>query len=122
LAKAKLPRVNIFEVKGAGSQQGRLKQYRGTEYVADSVELKIEMVVDDADAESIADMIIDALRTGELSDGEVMILPVEQSVRLRAAGRAGSSITVREPETVPSHLGPKSERIFSVLKRRVHAG
>ena len=51
LAKAKLPRINIFEVKGAGNQQGSIKQYRGTEYIEDSVEIKIEMVVDDDEAE-----------------------------------------------------------------------
>ena len=41
------------------------------------------MVVDD-EAEPMAEMIVHALRTDELSDAEVMISPVEQSIRLRA--------------------------------------
>jgi len=32
LAKGKLPRISILEVKGAGSQQGKVKQYRGARY------------------------------------------------------------------------------------------
>ena len=101
LAKAKLPHINIFEVKGAGNQQGSIKQYRGTEYIEDSVEIKIEMVVDDD--EQSHDRIIDALRTGDLSDGEVIILPVEQSVRLRA-GQRGHRVRSWERDPAPSYL------------------
>lgn len=120
LVKARLPRINIFEVRGAGSQQGRLKQYRGTEYVEDSVEVKVEMVVDDDEAEPIAEMIVDALRTGELSDAEVMISPVEQSIRLRAGRRAGLPIAVWGREPASWHLVPNRGRVFDVLKRRLY--
>jgi nitrogen regulatory protein P-II 1 len=49
LAKAKLPRIALFEVKGAGCQQGRPKKYRGASYMEDSVDVKIEVMVDDDD-------------------------------------------------------------------------
>src|SRR5262245_66479713 len=87
LAKARLPRINIFDVKGAGNRQGTIKQYRGTEYIEDSAEIKIEMVVDDDEAEPIADRIIEPRRTGDFTDGEGITLPAQQSVRLRDGRR-----------------------------------
>jgi nitrogen regulatory protein PII len=122
LVKAKLPRINIFEVKGAGNQQGSIKQYRGTEYIEDSVEIKIEMVVDDDEAERLADRIIDALRTGDLSDGEVIILPVEQSVRLRA-GQRGHRVRSWERDPAPSYLlrdATTLKSCLNALRRKFH--
>ena len=122
LAKAKLPRINIFEVKGAGNQQGSMKQYRGTQYIEDSVEIKIEMVVDDDEAEPMADRIIDALRTGDLSDGEVIILPVEHSVRLRA-GQCGHRVRSWERDPAPSYLLRDATSLKSYLnafRRKFH--
>jgi len=77
LAKEKLPRISIFEIKGAGSQQGKVKQYRGARYIEDSADVKIEIVVDDDDAEPLAAMIATILRSGDLCDGEVIITPVD---------------------------------------------
>lgn len=122
LAKAKIPRVNIFEVKGAGSQQGRPKEYRGARYIEDSAEVKIEMVVDDDEAELVADMIINALRTGDLCDGEVIIVPVEHSVRLRA-GRRDHGVPSRAGDPVSSSLirdGARLKSYFRSLRRKFH--
>lgn len=115
LAKTKLPRVNIFEVKGAGSQQGRPKEYRGTRYIEDSAEVKIEMVVDDDEAEHMADMLVDALRTGDLSDGEVIVVPVQQSMRLRA-GQRGHPVPSWEHDPAPSYLLRNATSLKSYLK------
>ena len=87
LAKLKIPQVTVYEVKGAGAQQGKPKAYRGANYIQDCAEVKIEMVVDDDEAEHIAELIIDTLRTGLLHDGEVVIIPVEQCLRIRAGQR-----------------------------------
>src|SRR5262245_51803357 len=116
LAKKKIPRINIFEIRGAGSQQGKPKEYRGTRYIEDSAEIKIEIMVDDDEAEHIAETIIEALRTGELCDGEVIILPVEQSVRLRA-GQHGHIVPSWEPDPAPSYL----LRNFASLKSSMNA-
>jgi len=83
LATEKLPRIAIFEVKGAGTTQGRVTQYRGCRYIEESADVKIEIVTDDDEAERIAELIITTLRSGGLGDGEIIILPVEQNFRLR---------------------------------------
>ena len=83
LEREKIQRVTIFEVKGAGSQQGSIKYYRGAQYVEDSLEIKIEIIVDDDEAKRLADIIVSILRTGDLCDGEVIILPIEELLRVR---------------------------------------
>ena len=83
LEREKIQRVTIFEVKGAGSQQGSIKYYRGAQYVEDSLEIKIEIIVDDDEAKRLAGIIVGILRTGDLCDGEVIILPIEELLRVR---------------------------------------
>jgi nitrogen regulatory protein P-II 1 len=93
LERENIQRVTIFEVKGAGSQQGRIKHYRGAQYVEYSHEIKIEIIVDDDEAKRLAGIIVSVLRTGDLCDGEVIILPIEELLRVRVGQRshAGSN-------------------------------
>jgi nitrogen regulatory protein PII len=83
LAKERIPRVSLQEVKGAGCQQVRIKQYRGAAYPEDSSEVSIAMVVEDDEADRIAQVLVTTLRSGELCDGEVAIMPVEKLIRVR---------------------------------------
>jgi nitrogen regulatory protein P-II 1 len=75
--------VSSFEVRGIRSQQGKLKHYRGADYVEDSTEFKVEIVAEDDDADRIAQMLVTTLRSGELCDGEVTIMQVERLIRVR---------------------------------------
>lgn len=90
LENEKIQRITIFEVKGAGSQRGRLKQYRGVQYIEDVPEIKVEVIVDDDEAEHVADAIVGALWSGDLSGGEVAILPIEKMTRVRIGQRGAS--------------------------------
>jgi nitrogen regulatory protein P-II 1 len=83
LEKENLQRISLCEVRGAGRQQVYAKQYRGVSYFEDSAEVCIAMIVDDDDAERIAQTLARVLRTGQLCDGEVAILPVEKLIRVR---------------------------------------
>jgi len=83
LTRQKIQRVTIFEVKDGGSQQGKVKQYRGTEYIEDSPEVKIEIIAENEEADQVTQSIVTILRTGELSDGEIAILPVERVIPVR---------------------------------------
>jgi len=83
LEKEKIQRLTVFEVKGAGSRQGKIQCYRGAQYLEEEPEIKVEVVADDHDVKEVRDSIITALRTGDLCDGEVVILPMEEVVRVR---------------------------------------
>ena len=88
LEKENLQRISLCELRGAGRQQVYAKQYRGVSYFEDSAEVSIAMIVDDDEAERIAQTLVTTLRTGELCDGEVAILPVEKLVCVRVGKRA----------------------------------
>jgi nitrogen regulatory protein P-II 1 len=83
LERKNIHRMTVFEVKGAGSKQGKLKHYRGTCYIEDVAEVKIEIIAEDDEVSQLVDTILNALRNGELCDGEVTILPIERIARVR---------------------------------------
>ena len=82
--------LTMTEVQGFGRQRGHTEVYRGAEYTVDFVpKVKLEILVEDADASAVADRITEAARTGKIGDGKVWVLPVEGVVRIRT-GEAGS--------------------------------
>ncbi len=82
--------LTMTEVQGFGRQRGHTEVYRGAEYVIDFVpKVKLEILVEDADAPAVAEKIVNAARTGKIGDGKVWILPVEGLIRIRT-GEAGS--------------------------------
>jgi nitrogen regulatory protein P-II 1 len=85
--------MTVSEVQGYGRQRGHTEVYRGAEYVVDFVpKVRIEVVVDDADAERVVDAICEAARTGSIGDGKVWTVPVESIVRVRTGERGHDAI------------------------------
>ena len=122
LKNENIQRITVFEVKGAGRQQGRIKHYRGAQYVEDSPEIKIEMVVDDDEATRLAGMIVDILRSGDLCDGEVIILPIEELLRVRV-GQRGSAGSDWQDSIGPGYLMRNRTTLksrLSNLRRKFH--
>ena len=76
--------MTVSEVKGFGRQKGHSEIYRGAEYIVDFVpKIKVEIVVQSSMAEQVVQAIIDSVATGEIGDGKVFVLPVEQAIRIR---------------------------------------
>jgi len=85
--------MTVTEVQGFGRQAGHTEVYRGTEYKIDFVpKARIEVVVDDADANRIMDVIVEAARTGKIGDGKVWVTPVDSVVRVRTGERDGDAL------------------------------
>ncbi len=76
--------MTISEVSGRGRQKGISLQWRVGEYRVDFLpKLKIEIVVLDGDVAKTVNAISRNARTGEMGDGKIFILPVENAVRVR---------------------------------------
>src|SRR3972149_4269679 len=85
--------ITVSEVKGFGRQKGHTELYRGAEYVVDFLpKLKIELLVSDEQAASVAQTIIEAARTGRIGDGKMFVLPVEETVRIRTGERGVNAL------------------------------
>ena len=91
--------LSISEVKGSGRQKGITEHYRGAEltnYLRPKV--KIECVVSDGDVQTIIDTILKHARTGQVGDGKLFVMPVEEAYRIRT-GEAGEETLQAHPET-----------------------
>ena len=81
--------ITISDVQGFGRQRGHTEVYRGAEYTIDFVpKVRVEILVEDEDAERVAQELIETARTGKIGDGKVWILPVDAVYRIRT-GEAG---------------------------------
>ena len=88
LEKLSLSGLTVTEVRGHGKQKGHTAIYRGKEYnVSLLPKMEIEVVVPDALVSDCIRAVIEAARTGEIGDGRVFVLPVEQSYRIRTGER-----------------------------------
>jgi len=76
--------ITVTEVKGFGRQKGHTELYRGAEYVVDFLpKLKVECAVPDSLLDAALEAIQNAARTGKVGDGKIIVLPVENTVRIR---------------------------------------
>jgi nitrogen regulatory protein PII len=88
LEKLSISGMTVTEVRGHGKQKGHTAIYRGKEYnVSLLPKMQIEVVVPDAIVDEAIKAIVQAARTGEIGDGRVFILPVEQTYKIRTGER-----------------------------------
>lgn len=81
--------MTVTEVKGFGRQHGHKEVYRGAEYQVDFVpKVKIELVIDDSLLDQALKVIQDTARTGQVGDGKIFVLPVDDVIRIRT-GESG---------------------------------
>ena len=89
LGKLSISGMTVTEVRGHGKQKGHTAVYRGKEYnVSLLPKMAVETVVSDGIVEEVIRAIIQAARTGEIGDGRVFVIPVEQSYRIRTGERS----------------------------------
>ena len=85
--------MTVSEVQGYGRQKGHTEVYRGAEYAVDFVpKVRVEVVVDDEDADRVADVIVEAARTGKIGDGKVWTSPVDTVIRVRTGERGTEAL------------------------------
>jgi nitrogen regulatory protein P-II 1 len=76
--------LTVGEVRGFGRQGGHTETYRGAEYKIDFVpKIQLELVVDDAVADSAIEAITSSAATGKIGDGKIWITSVERLIRIR---------------------------------------
>jgi nitrogen regulatory protein P-II 1 len=88
LTRLNIAGMTITEVRGHGRQKGHAAIYRGKEYnVTLLPKIKIEIVLPDELVDDTIKTIIETARTGEIGDGRVFVLPVEQGYNIRTGER-----------------------------------
>ena len=81
--------MSVSEIRGFGRQKGHTELYRGSEYKVDFLpKTKLEIVVTDEMVDEAIEVIQKVARTGQVGDGKIFVLPVEDAVRIRT-GESG---------------------------------
>jgi len=85
--------MTVSEVSGYGRQKGHTEVYRGAEYdIALVPKIRVEIVVEDEDADEVVISIVDSAKTGRIGDGKVWVMPVESVIRVRTGDQDVAAI------------------------------
>jgi nitrogen regulatory protein PII len=85
--------VTVTEVKGCGAQRGYTEKYRGTAvHISLIPRLKIEAVMRAEIVKTVVDKMATAARTGEVGDGKIFVLDVEDAVRIRTGEHGAETV------------------------------
>jgi nitrogen regulatory protein P-II 1 len=85
--------MTVTEVKGRGAQKGIMLEWRAGEYRVEFLpKLKLELIVDDFDAERAIKAIEETARTGKPGDGKIFVSPIDNVVRVRTGERGKKAL------------------------------
>ena len=97
------PSISIGEYKGSGRQKGITEHYRGSEMTIHlRPKLKLEIVVADLDAGTVKEVILKHARTGQVGDGKIFVLPVEEAIRIRTGEEGEEVLQAHEAGEIPA--------------------
>jgi nitrogen regulatory protein P-II 1 len=94
LYRAEVRGVSMSRVQGHGGELERVETYRGTTVKMGLAEkVRLEIAVSDEFVEATIDALCEGARTGEVGDGKIFVVPLEQAVRIRTGDRDTSAVT-----------------------------
>jgi len=85
--------MTITEVGGRGRQKGVPLKWGSREFRVDFLpKIKVEVVILDEDLSSVVNAIVRSTRTGEIGDGKIFVMPVENAIRIRTGDTGGNAV------------------------------
>jgi nitrogen regulatory protein P-II 1 len=85
--------LTVTEVVGCGRQKGYTEQYRGSSANISLLhKIKVEAVVPTDVVDSVVDAVVSGAYTGEVGDGRVFVIPIEDSIRIRTGERGEDTV------------------------------
>ncbi|MCI5580085.1 MAG: P-II family nitrogen regulator [Phocaeicola plebeius] len=98
LLEADIEWFSYYEVRGIGkTREGRI--YRGVVYDTSSIErILLSVVVREKNVEKTVQAIMKAAQTGEIGDGRIFIIPIDDAVRIRTGERGDIALYNAEQE------------------------
>jgi nitrogen regulatory protein P-II 1 len=92
LIKAGVEGMTVTEVRGFGKQRGFIKGEIPDKNVKFLQKIKLEMIVDEKIVDSVTKLIVKLAKTGEIGDGKIFIIPVEDAIRIRTSESGISAV------------------------------
>src|SRR5437667_5428708 len=94
LFRAQVQGLTISRVQGHGGEMERVETYRGTTVKMELTDkVRLEIGVSDHFVAPTVDAIVTGARTGDVGDGKIFVLPIEQVVRIRTGETDRAAVT-----------------------------
>ncbi|HEX9968027.1 MAG TPA: P-II family nitrogen regulator [Solirubrobacterales bacterium] len=94
LYRAEVRGVSISRVEGHGGELERVETYRGTTVkMGLSDKVRFEVAVSDSFVQPTVEALCDGARTGQVGDGKIFVVPLEQAVRIRTGESDEAAVT-----------------------------
>ncbi len=93
LYKEEIYKMSVSPALGCGQQQGYTETYRGVDIEVNLLKkTRIEIAVTAPFVEKTIEAVIKGARSGEIGDGKIFVLPIEDSIRIRSGERGEKAI------------------------------
>ena len=96
LTEVEVFRLTVMDCQGFGRQKGQTEIYRGHEFTVNLLrKVQLQIAVNDEFVERTVNAILKGGRTGEhgeIGDGKIFILPLEDCIRIRTGERGSEAI------------------------------
>ena len=93
LYKREIFKISVTNALGCGRQKGYHESYRGVDEEVNLLKkVRLEIAVNDAFVQPTIDGIIAGARTGEIGDGKILVMPLEECIRIRTGEAGGTAI------------------------------
>jgi nitrogen regulatory protein P-II 1 len=98
LHEADIDFFSFWEVRGIGqARQGRI--YRGVVYDTGSIErILVSIVVREQNVEKTIEAILQSAKTGEIGDGRIFVMPVDDSYKIRTGESGDDTLYIKDEE------------------------
>ena len=94
LYRAEVRGFSMSRVQGHGGELERVETYRGTTVrIGLSEKVRFEIAVSDEFVQPTLDALCDGGQTGEVGDGKIFVLDLEQVVRIRSGETDNAAVT-----------------------------
>ena len=85
--------MTITEVRGRGAQRGIVQEYRGQQVRVDYLpKIKVEIVINTTPLDDVIEAIVENAASGNIGDGKIFVLNVEDAVRVRTRERGPAAV------------------------------
>jgi nitrogen regulatory protein P-II 2 len=93
LYKNEIFKMSVTNALGCGRQKGFTEHYRGVDIEVNLLKkVRLEIAVNDGFVKPTIDAIIKGAQTGEIGDGKIFIMPLEECIRIRSEEKGGPAI------------------------------
>lgn len=93
ILKSDIGGMTVSAVHGCGKQNGWKEYFRGNEIIMNVVpKVKCEFAVSDDKVEEVIELVTKVCRTGEVGDGKIFVMPLDDAIRIRTGERGESAI------------------------------